>query len=150
MTRETTENLAFFLKSSYFIYMPSSFEKILSHQDTQWIVAENEFFIAVLETKPLVLGHVVIISKNEVDDFYDLPVESLASCLIFSQKLAKAIQKCFLCLKVGTAVIGLETRHAHLHLVPMQTADDLNFTRAKISPSNDELSKAKDQLKAVL
>ena len=119
--------------------MNSPFASVLDGSQTQWVLTENEFFIAVLETKPLVLGHVVMISRTAEDDLFDLAEDALASLLTFSKPIAKAIQKAVPCRKVGIAVIGLETRHAHLHLVPIQSADDLNFTRAKLSVSEDEL-----------
>jgi histidine triad (HIT) family protein len=121
--------------------MTSPFSDLISGKDRKWAIAENEHFIAVLETKPLRLGHVVVVSKVEKDALFDLDSDALQSLLVFAKPIAKAIQGAVPCRKVGIAVIGLETRHAHLHLVPIDSADDLNFTRAKLLPSEDELQK---------
>jgi histidine triad (HIT) family protein len=130
--------------------MNSPFATILLGQDRSLVIGENAHFIAVLEKKPLVLGHVVVIAKRNEDALYDLPDEELATLLVFSKRIAQAMKAVIACQKIGTAVLGLETRHAHLHLVPISSADDLNFTRAKLSPSEEELKKVRDQIKASL
>ena len=113
-------------------------------------IAETESFIAILEKKPLVLGHVVVISKRIEDHFFDLSSEELSSILPFAKRLSTAIQKTIPCKKVGVAVIGLETRHAHLHLVPLTSADDLNFTKPKLTPSDSELNQVLSQMRSIL
>lgn len=127
--------------------MPSPFESILQGHDRTWMIGENDHFIAVLEKRPLVLGHVILISKRIEDHLYDLPDLELSTLMVFSKQIAHAIQKVISCKKIGTAVIGLETRHAHLHLVPISSADDLNFTRPKLSPSEEELRETLNQIK---
>lgn len=119
--------------------MNAPFESVLDGSHSLWVISENQHFIAILETKPLVLGHVVVISKKAEDHLFDLEEDALASLLNFSKPIAKAIEKSVKCRKVGVAVIGLEMRHAHLHLVPINSADDLNFTRTKLSVSDEAL-----------
>lgn len=114
------------------------------------VIAENEHFIAVLEKKPLVLGHVILISKRAEDNVFDLANEELATLMVFSKRVSKAIQKTIPCRKVGVAVIGLETRHAHMHLVPINSADDLNFTRAKLEVDDAQLAETLNAIKTNL
>lgn len=119
--------------------MDSPFASLIDGSKTAFVIAENPYFIAVLESKPMVLGHVVVVSKKEEDHLFDLEEAALGSLLTFAKPIAEAIAQSVPCRKVGIAVIGLETRHAHLHLVPMNSADDLNFTRAKLSVTENEL-----------
>ena len=130
--------------------MNSPFYDLIHGSDRTLILQENEFFIAALEKKPLVLGHVVVVSKIQRDHLFDLPETSLASLLVFSKNIAQAIQKTVSCTKVGVAVLGLETRHAHLHLVPVNTAGDLNFTRPKLSPDAQSLAELTTRLRNAL
>jgi len=119
----------------------SYFDPYLKGERPELIIAENESFIAILEEKPLVLGHCVVIPKREEDSFFDLTNDELSAIMIFAKPIAQAIQKTVNCKKIGIAALGLQVRHAHLHLVPINSADDLNFTRAKLEVSNDELKK---------
>jgi histidine triad (HIT) family protein len=128
----------------------SPFAAILSGETKEQVIAENDFFIAVLETKPLVVGHVVVIAKQVKDDLFDLPAVELATLLVFAQPIAHAIRAAILCRKVGVAVLGLQTQHAHLHLVPIASADDLNFTRPKLTPTFAELKDALQNIRAAL
>ena len=130
--------------------MNSPFASILQGTDRSMVVAENEHFIAVLEKKPLVLGHVILISKRLEDNVFDLPSEELATLMVFSKRVSYAIQKTIPCRKVGVAVIGLETRHAHMHLVPIHSADDLNFTRPKLDVAEAQLIETLNALKTNL
>lgn len=119
--------------------MSSPFAAILQRTDRTLVIAENEHWIAVLERKPLALGHVLVISKREEDHLFDLSGNELSSMMTLSKVIAHVIQKEITCRKVGMAAIGLETRHAHLHLVPISSADDLNFTRMKLQPDEKTL-----------
>ncbi len=130
--------------------MSSPFSQILSGLDRTLYLAENEHFIAVLERQPLVVGHTVLISKRFEDHLFDLSEGELASLGVFSKHIANAIQKVIRSEKVGMAALGLQTRHAHVHLVPINSPDDLNFTRAKLSPTTDELVEVLAKIKAVL
>jgi histidine triad (HIT) family protein len=119
--------------------MASVFSKIISGKIPCYKIAENENFIAFLDVSPIVKGHVLIVPKLEVDKLFDVDVTILAQWLPFAQPIANAIEKAFDCKRCGISVIGLEVPHAHMHLVPMQTADDLNFTRPKLKFTSDEM-----------
>lgn len=130
--------------------MNSAFAQIIFGQDRSFCILENESFVAVLEKNPLVLGHVVLISKIFKDDLFDLPDEDLARALVFAKLISRGIRNVIPCQKVGLAVLGLETRHAHLHLVPISSADDLNFTRPKIAATDEILRDLTLKIRAAL
>lgn len=119
--------------------MSSIFSKIIQREIPAYIVAENESLIAFLDVFPLVRGHVLVVPKIEEDKLFDLPIEILSEMLAFAKPIAKAIEKSFPCKRCGIAVVGLEVPHAHMHVVPLQSADDLNFTRLKLTLRQDEL-----------
>ncbi|MBC7397768.1 MAG: HIT family protein [Bdellovibrionales bacterium] len=129
--------------------MSSPFSSLLLGEDLSLVIAESAYFIAALEKWPIVAGHVLIISKQTEDDLFDLDDASLASMLLFAKPIAKAMKKLFPCKKVGIAVLGLETRHAHVHLVPLNSPEDLNFTRAKLTPDPKALITFAEELKAL-
>jgi histidine triad (HIT) family protein len=91
-------------------------------------------------------GHTLVIPKLEVDNFFDIPGDYLKEILLFAKPIAKAIEKSFDCNRCGISVIGLEVPHAHMHLVPINKADDLNFTRKKLNPSQEELKMAQQKI----
>jgi histidine triad (HIT) family protein len=126
--------------------MASIFSKIITGEIPSYKIAEDERFYAFLDVFPLVHGHTLVVPKTEVDKLYELGQEDLAALLQFAQPIAKAIEKAFPCKRCGMSVIGLEVPHAHLHLVPINTADDLNFTREKIKPSQEELLEAQTKI----
>lgn len=130
--------------------MGSIFSKIIAGEIPSYKIAENDLFYAFLDVFPLVHGHTLVVPKREVDKLYDLNQEELSSMLVFAQPIARAIEKAFPCKRCGFSVIGLEVPHAHLHLVPMQTADDLNFTRPKLKPTSEELADAQQRILAYL
>ena len=107
------------------------FSKIIKGEIPSYKIAENDFFYAFLDIFPLREGHTLIVPKIEVDRFFDIPNAYLSEILLFAQPIARAIEAAFPCDRVGISVIGLEVPHAHLHLVPIDSADDLNFTRHK-------------------
>jgi histidine triad (HIT) family protein len=117
------------------------FSKIINGEIPSYKIAENEKFIAFLDIQPLVTGHVLVVPKTEVDKLFDLPDDYLAAMLVFAKPIARAIEKAFDCNRCGISVIGLEVPHAHMHLVPINSANDLNFTREKQNPTDDELKK---------
>jgi histidine triad (HIT) family protein len=119
--------------------MASIFSKIIAGEIPSYKIAENERFYAFLDVFPLVHGHTLVVPKQEVDKLYELNDDDLSSLLQFAKPIAQAIEQAFPCKRCGMSVIGLEVPHAHLHLVPINSADDLNFTRAKIKPSEVEL-----------
>ncbi len=126
------------------------FSKIINGDIPCHKIAENEKFIAFLDIEPLVTGHVLVVPKTEVDKIFDVPDDYLAAMLVFAKPIAKAIEKVFECNRCGISVIGLEVPHAHMHLVPLNSANDLNFTRPKMKVSQDELKAVHDKLKAAL
>jgi histidine triad (HIT) family protein len=130
--------------------MASIFTKIINREIAGQIVAENEKFIAFLDIMPMVLGHTLVVPKKEVDYIYDLSDEDLAAINVFAKKVAAAVRRAVPCKRVGVAVIGLEVPHAHIHLVPMNTADDLNFTRPKLKPTSEELKEVADKIRKLL
>jgi len=114
------------------------FSKIIAGQIPSYKVAENDKFFAFLDISPLAKGHTLVVPKIETDKIFDLPKEYLSEMLVFAQPIAKAIEKEFHCDRCGIAVIGLEVPHAHMHLVPVNNAEDLNFSRRKLSLSKEE------------
>lgn len=119
--------------------MPSIFSKIISGEIPSFKVAESDHFLAFLDIFPLVEGHVLVIPKVETDKFFDVDDQLLSEWLLFAKPIAKAIEQAFPCNRCGMSVVGLEVPHAHMHLVPINTADDLNFTRSKLKLSADQL-----------
>ncbi|MEZ5045501.1 MAG: HIT family protein [Chitinophagaceae bacterium] len=130
--------------------MASIFSKIISGDIPCYRIAENQNFIAFLDIMPLVVGHVLVVPKTEVDKIFDAKDDILAEWLVFAKPIAKAIEKAFDCKRCGISVIGLEVPHAHMHLVPIQSSNDLNFTRSKLQLSPDELAQAQKAILAHL
>lgn len=122
------------------------FSKIIAGQIPSYKIAEDENFFAFLDIFPLVEGHVLVIPKTEVDNMFDLPDEYLGQLLLFARPIAKAIEKAFNCNRCGIEVVGLEVPHAHLHLIPINSADDLNFTRGKLKMSPEELVQVQEKI----
>lgn len=124
----------------------SVFSKIIRGEIPSYKVAENEKFFAFLDISPLVKGHTLVIPKVEVDNLFDLSPEYLSEMLVFAQPIAKAIESVFDCNRCGISVIGLEVPHAHMHLVPINSADDLNFNRKKLSFTREEFEAIRQQI----
>ena len=120
--------------------MASIFTKIVERDIPAHIVAEDADHIAFLDINPLTIGHTLVIPKKEVDYIYDLSEEELIALQLFAKKVAKAIEETVNCRRIGIAVIGLEVPHAHIHLIPINNMDDMNFSRPKLNPSQDELA----------
>lgn len=130
--------------------MPSIFSRIINREIPGHIIAEDDQFIAILDISPLVLGHVLVIPKKEVDYIFDLEDPTLGGLMIFARKVAAAQRKAIRCKRIGVSVIGLEVPHTHVHLVPMNSADDVNFTRPKLAPSQEQLKQTADAIRAQL
>ncbi len=128
----------------------SVFTKIINGEIPCNKIAESEKFIAFLDIEPLVTGHVLVVPKMEVNKIFDVPDEYLAEMLVFAKPIAHAIEKAFDCKRCGISVIGLEVPHAHMHLVPINSANDLNFTRPKLNPSADDLKNIQEKILAKL
>ncbi|HYE55063.1 MAG TPA: HIT family protein [Chitinophagaceae bacterium] len=122
------------------------FSKIIAGEIPSYKIAENDKFFAFLDIFPLVEGHTLVIPKIEVDNLFDVPDNYLAEMLVFAKPIAKAIERSFPCNRCGLAVVGLEVPHAHLHLVPINGVDDLNFTRGKLKLSQEQLKAAQQKI----
>ena len=122
------------------------FSKIIAGEIPSYKVAENDQFFAFLDIFPLREGHTLVVPKIEVDNFFDVPDSYLADLLLFAKPIAKAIEAAFPCNRCGLSVVGLEVPHAHLHLIPINSADDLNFTRGKLKLSPEQLKKSQERL----
>ncbi len=123
--------------------MASIFTQIIQGDIPSYKIIEDDNFYAFLDIFPLVKGHTLLVPKIEVDNLFDLDLETLNKLFAFAQPIAKAIEKSFDCNRCGISVIGLEVPHAHMHLLPINTADDLNFTRKKIEVSPEEMELTK-------
>lgn len=126
------------------------FSKIIKGDIPSYKIAENERFYAFLDIFPLVKGHTLIVPKVEVDKFFDVDDQLLQEWLLFAKPVAKAIEQAIPCNRVGMSVVGLEVPHAHMHLVPINSADDLNFTRQKLKLSQEEFTAIRDKITACL
>ncbi|MBS1610976.1 MAG: HIT family protein [Bacteroidetes bacterium] len=115
------------------------FSKIIAGEIPSYKIAENEKFYAFLDIFPLREGHTLVVPKKETDNLFDLPRDYLSEILLFAQPIAKAIEKSFDCNRCGISVVGLEVPHAHVHLIPVNSANDLNFTQPKLKLSADEM-----------
>ena len=122
------------------------FSKIIAGQIPSYKIAENEIFFAFLDIFPLVKGHVLVVPKIETDKFFDLPDGFLKELLLFAKPIAHAIEKAFKCNRCGISVIGLEVPHAHLHLMPINNAGDINFTRKKLNLGQEELKDVQQKI----
>lgn len=121
--------------------MSSIFSKIINGDIPCYKIAENELFIAFLDIEPLRMGHVLVVPKIEVDKVYDAPDIYLQQWFLFAKPIAKAIEQSIKCKRVGISFIGLEVPHAHMHLVPISSANDLNFTQKPEKPTAEDLLK---------
>ncbi|MEX2234337.1 MAG: HIT family protein [Cyclobacteriaceae bacterium] len=130
--------------------MASLFTKIINREIPGNIVAEDERFIAFLDINPLVMGHTLVVPKKEVDYIFDLDDDTFSGLQLFSKKVARAIKKAVPCLRVGVAVIGLEVPHTHVHLVPLNSMDDINFSRPKLKPSKEALSATAEKIRKAM
>jgi histidine triad (HIT) family protein len=130
--------------------MASIFSKIISGEIPCHIVAENETCFAFLDIAPLAVGHTLVVPKREVDKYFDLSDEEIAQINIFSKTVSAAIEKVVPCKRIGVAVIGLEVPHAHIHLIPLNSVEDINFERTKLELSQELLSDTARQIREVL
>ncbi len=128
----------------------SIFSKIISGEITAYKVAESVDFLAFLDINPLAEGHVLVIPKLEVDYLFNLDDEIYTGLMIFTKIVATGIKKAIPCKKVGIAVIGLEVPHAHIHLIPMNSVNDMNFSRPKLNFTSVELEATAERIRAAL
>ena len=130
--------------------MASIFSKIISGEIPCHKVAENEECFAFLDIAPLALGHTLVVPKREVDRYFDLKDEEIASINIFAKVVSAAIESVVPCKRIGVAVIGLEVPHAHIHLIPLNSVEDINFERTKLDLSQELLSDTAKQIREAL
>lgn len=120
--------------------MASLFTKIVQGDIPAHKVAENDKFLAFLDIMPLQKGHTLVIPKQEIDYFFDIDDELMKEYMVFAKEVAAKIKRAFPCEKVGVSVIGLEVPHSHIHLVPMNAMNDMNFANEKLELSSEELA----------
>lgn len=120
--------------------MASIFTKIINGEIPCYKVAEDDNYFAFLDINPLKKGHTLVIPKKEIDYIFDLDEKLLAGLWLFAQNVANAIREAYPCNRVGIAVLGLEVPHAHIHLVPMDTMNDVNFKNPKLKFNPEEFS----------
>ena len=130
--------------------MAGIFARIASGEIPSYKIAEDDRFFAFLDINPLAKGHTLVIPKMEVDYIFDMEEELYKDFWLFAMKVAKAIKKEIPCIKVGVAVIGLEVPHAHIHLVPLNTMDDINFSMPKLSFPAETMKEIAVQISSAL
>lgn len=126
------------------------FSKIIAGEIPSYKILENEKFYAFLDIFPLREGHVLVVPKVETDKLFDLADEYLSEMLLFARPIAHAIEKAFACNRCGISVVGLEVPHAHLHLIPINSANDLNFTQSKPKASEESLRRVQEMIVSVM
>lgn len=122
------------------------FSKIIRGEIPGYRIAEDDYFFAFLDTFPLVPGHTLVVPKAEVDKFLDMDEDHLRRVLLFARPVARAIESSFPCRRVGLSVVGLEVPHAHLHLIPLNSMEDINFTRPKMKRTPEELKADQEKI----
>jgi len=130
--------------------MAGIFARIASGEIPSYKIAEDDRFFAFLDINPLAKGHTLVIPKEEIDYLFDMDEEMYKDLWQFAMKVAKAIKQVVPCIKVGVAVIGLEVPHAHIHLVPLNKMDDINFSQPKLAFPADEMKKLAIEIAAAV
>ena len=126
--------------------MATIFSRIIAGEIPCYKIAENSDFFAFLDIFPLREGHVLVVPKTETDKFFDISDQLLSEWLVFAKPIAKAIEKAFPCNRCGLSVIGLEVPHAHMHLIPINSANDLDFTQSKLKLSPERLKEIQQKI----
>ncbi|GIV41940.1 MAG: HIT family protein [Vicingaceae bacterium] len=127
--------------------MASIFTKIIKGELPCHKIAENEHCIAFLDIFPLKKGHTLVVPKKEIDLIFDLPDKEYSELWMFAKDIAKKIKKAVPCQRVGIAVVGMEVPHAHIHLIPLDNIDDINFSRPKLKLTPEELEEIAQKIK---
>lgn len=127
--------------------MPSVFSKIVAGEIPCYKIAENDNFLAFLDVFPLKKGHILVIPKKEVDYIFDLDSETYNGLMSFSKTVALALKQAIPCSRVAMSVIGLEVPHAHVHLIPMSTMNDVNFSNEKLKLTKEEFEEIAQKIK---
>lgn len=129
--------------------MESIFSKIIKREIPAYIINETDDFIAFLDVFPLAKGHVLVVPKKQVDYIFDLEPHLYSGLWTFANKIAHQLEQAIPCKRIGIAVIGLEVPHAHIHLLPLQTVEDINFSRPKLKLSNEEMQEIAFKIKNI-
>jgi histidine triad (HIT) family protein len=127
--------------------MASIFTRIINKEIPGHIIAEDESHIAFLDVRPLKIGHTLCVPKQEVSYIFDMDEDAYLKLHAFAQKVAKAVEAAIPCKRIGVAVIGLEVPHVHIHLIPLQNISDIDFSKAKLSLSQEELAETAEKIK---
>lgn len=130
--------------------MAGIFARIASGEIPSYKIAEDDRFFAFLDINPLVKGHTLVIPKQEIDYIFDMDEEMYKDLWQFAMKVAKAIKQVVPCIRVGVAVIGLEVPHVHIHLVPLNAMDDINFSRPKLTLPEEVMKKTAAEITAAI
>ncbi len=130
--------------------MASIFSKIVAGEIPAYKVAESNEFLAFLDIAPLTEGHLLVIPKKEVDNLFDLDDETYTGLMIFAKIIATAMKKAIPCNRIGVTVIGLDVPHAHIHLIPINGGNDMNFSRSKLTFTPEEFEATAEKIKAEL
>jgi histidine triad (HIT) family protein len=130
--------------------MPSIFTRIINGEIPSYKIAEDENYFAFLDIFPVAKGHTLVVPKKEIDYIFDLDDKTLAGMAVFSKKVALAIGKAVPCLRVGVAVVGLEVPHAHIHLIPLHSVHDIDFSRPKLKLEKEEFERIAADIRAKL
>lgn len=120
------------------------FSKIIAGEIPSYKIAESDKFIAFLDIMPLRRGHTLVVPKIEIDNLFDVPDNFLSELLVFAKPVAKAIEKSFDCNRCGVSVVGIEVPHAHVHLIPLNDANDVNFLQPKLKLSPEEMKEVQE------
>jgi histidine triad (HIT) family protein len=126
--------------------MSTIFTKIINGEIPCYKVAEDARFFAFLDINPLNTGHTLVVTKQETDYVFDLDNDTLTGLILFSKKVAAAIEQVVPCKRIGVAIIGLEVPHVHIHLIPMNTMGDINFTKPKLQFTPEEFREIADKI----
>jgi len=122
------------------------FSKIIRGEIPSYKIAENDHFYAFLDIFPLVKGHTLVVPKVETDKFFDVSDDLMQEWLLFAKPIARAIEAVIPCNRIGVSVVGLEVPHAHMHLIPINSADDMNFSRTKLKLSPAEFEAIQQEI----
>ncbi len=130
--------------------MPTIFTRIINGEIPCHKIAEDERFLAFLDVSPVAEGHTLVVPKIEVDYLFNLDDETYTGLMLFAKKIAKALPQAVPCLRVGVTVIGLEVPHTHVHLVPLNSMQDINFSKPKLNPGQEALAAVAEKIRKAL
>lgn len=122
------------------------FTKIINGDIPSYRIAEDDKFYAFLDISPLAEGHTLVVPKVEVDKFFDVPDAYMTEYLLFAKKVAGALERSFACNRIGVSVVGLEVPHAHMHLIPINHVDDMNFARPKLKLTPEQFKAIQEKI----